>query len=168
MAPSEEAESAGVIERTATRALLLASDARVLLIRVREPVSGRELWLTPGGGLDPSEDAEAGLARELREETGLRDFAIGPRIWQRDHEFEWGGRRLRQREHYFLVRTHPFEPTMDGNPEAGERSSFLGFRWWSLPEIEASGELFVPRRLGEYLRLLLEHGPPPSPIDVGV
>lgn len=157
-----------MIERTAARALLLASDSRILLIRSREPVSGRELWLTPGGGLDPGENAEACVAREIREETGLLDFRIGPRVWVRRHEFDWDGRRLRQREHFFLVRTEPFEPTMEGNPEAGEKSSFLGFRWWSLSEISASREHFVPRRLGAHLRLLIEQGPPPHPIDVGV
>jgi 8-oxo-dGTP pyrophosphatase MutT (NUDIX family) len=166
---SDDDETGGVvIERTAARALLLASDAHILLIRSREPVSGRELWLTPGGGLDPGEDPETCLARELREETGLRDFCIGPRVWVRRHEFDWDGRRLRQREHFFLVRTEPFEPTMEGNPEAGEKSSFLGFRWWSPSEISASHERFVPRRLGEHLQRLIERGPPPRPIDVGV
>jgi 8-oxo-dGTP pyrophosphatase MutT (NUDIX family) len=44
---------------------------RVLLCRIAadNPDSGR--WTLPGGGLDPGEHPEAGMARELHEETGL-------------------------------------------------------------------------------------------------
>jgi hypothetical protein len=42
------------------------------------------------------------------------------------------------------------------------------FRWWSLPAIARSSELFVPTRLAHLLERLLAEGPPARPIDVGV
>lgn len=49
----------------------LMHEGRVLLVqRGREPGKGR--WTFPGGFLEEDEAPDAGLAREVREETGLR------------------------------------------------------------------------------------------------
>ena len=40
-------------------------------------------------------------------------------------------------------------------------------RWWTLDELEATGEQFAPRRLPDLVRDLLV-SPPARPIDVGV
>jgi hypothetical protein len=108
------------------------------------------------------------VKREVREETGLSEFEVGPRIWEREHTFRWNARWVRQREAYYLVRTPFFEPTMDDNPEEEEKSAFLEFRWWSAGAIERSTDLFVPRRLSRHLETLVQSGPPERPIDVGV
>ena len=51
-------------------------DGRVLLIKRRfEPLAGR--WSLPGGTLEVGETLAEGLARELKEETGL-DVDVGP------------------------------------------------------------------------------------------
>ena len=106
------------------------------------------------------------LRRELREETGLGTFELGPRVWSRDHSFMWGGKKIRQREEYFLAWTKKFEATMDHNPEPGERSAFLGFRWWQIEEIETSSDLFGPSQLGVHLRRLIDHGLPNGVIEI--
>ena len=50
--------------------------ASVVLIKRRfEPLQGR--WSLPGGGLEVGETLEAGVAREIEEETGLTVF-VGP------------------------------------------------------------------------------------------
>jgi ADP-ribose pyrophosphatase YjhB (NUDIX family) len=57
---------------------VIVQDGRVLLVKRRyEPLAGR--WSLPGGTLELGETLEAGLAREMREETGLH-VDIGPVI----------------------------------------------------------------------------------------
>jgi len=161
-------ELSEIQKREAVRAVLLTPEGKVLLIQIQEPASGFRLWLTPGGGMGPDEKPEDCLRRELREETGLGEFRFGPPLWTREHTFSWVGRRIRQRETYYLVRTDQFEPTMNGNPEKVEIDAFRGFRWWTTPEIHGSNELFVPQRLGELLDDLIRHGPPEEPVRVGI
>ncbi|WP_380167247.1 NUDIX hydrolase [Jannaschia sp. R86511] len=45
---------------------------QLLLTRLADHVGGEQRWTLPGGGLDHCETVEAGLHRELHEETGLR------------------------------------------------------------------------------------------------
>ena len=156
------------IHRHAIRAVLLTPQDQVLLMRVQEPASGRELWLTPGGGLRAGERPAECLMRELCEETGLEGFRLGPELWTRRHTFCWAGRTIAQHEVYYLVETERFEPTMKANPAEVETEAFRGFHWWSTCDILESGDLFVPRRLGVHLQELIWHGPPSQPFDVGI
>lgn len=48
---------------------ILVEDGKVLL--VKEVLRERSRWNLPGGSLEAGETVEAGLVRELREETGL-------------------------------------------------------------------------------------------------
>ncbi len=155
-------------ERCAARAVIVADAGSLLLMQAQEPVSGRCVWFTPGGGMEVNEDANTCLQRELREETGLTQAEIGPLIWRRQHTFMWDGRLIVQQEFFYLVKTEPFEPAMIDNPSPGEAASFRGFRWWRPEEIIASDDHFAPRKLGVHLRELLENGPPREPVDVGV
>ena len=57
---------------------VIVQDGRVLLVKRRyEPLAGR--WSLPGGTLEVGETLEAGLAREMQEETGF-DVRVGPVI----------------------------------------------------------------------------------------
>jgi 8-oxo-dGTP diphosphatase len=57
---------------------VIMSDGKIVLIRRRfEPLAGR--WSLPGGMLELGETLEVGVAREMREETGL-DVEVGPVI----------------------------------------------------------------------------------------
>ena len=72
---------------------------RVLLVKRRfEPLAGR--WSLPGGALEVGETLAQGLARELREETGL-DVEVGPvvDVFDRITRDQEG----RVRFHYVLV-----------------------------------------------------------------
>jgi double-stranded uracil-DNA glycosylase len=150
-------------ERVAVRALVVDAQDRVLLLAFRTP-GGREFWATPGGAIDPGESEEDALRRELREEAGLHDFELGAPIWTREHEFVWH-RPTRQRETYFLVRVeaHDAVPELDLAEEGVH-----GHRWWTLGELEETGERLVPRRLPELVGDVLRHGPPGEPVDAGV
>jgi 8-oxo-dGTP diphosphatase len=50
-------------------AVILDGDRVLLIRRGSEPLKGQ--WSLPGGGLETGETLEAGLRREVREETGL-------------------------------------------------------------------------------------------------
>jgi TDG/mug DNA glycosylase family protein len=152
------------VDRPAVRALVLDAQERVLLVKFVDVV-GQVWWATPGGGIAEGESPEETLRRELREELGLTEFELGPEIWWRDHTFAWMGRILRapERIHLVYVEEHEPAPELDLHAEG-----VYDIRWWTLSELEAAEETLVPKRLAEFLRELLEHGPPPSPVDVGV
>ncbi len=156
------------VRRHSVRAVMLTPEGRMLMIRYEESSTGFRVWAAPGGGLEPGEDPETCLRREILEETGLGDIEIGPLIWRRHHDFDWDGQLYSQDEDYVLVRVTPFEPRMIDNPSPVEAEAFRGFRWWTAPEIAASDDVFAPGLLARHLEELIRNGPPESPVDVGV
>lgn len=157
-----------LIHRKAVRAVLLTEDQRILLMQVREPGTDFVVWITPGGGIEPSEDAETCLRREILEETGLSQFDIGPHIWYRSHTFEWDQKMYRQKEDFYLVKVERIEPAMQANPSIGELDIFRKYEWWKLEDIIESTDVFAPRSISEHLKSLILNGPPKNPIDAGI
>jgi TDG/mug DNA glycosylase family protein len=154
--------------RPAARAILLDGEGRIFLHRF---VAGDDpgVWVTPGGAVDPGEQPETALRRELAEELALRTVEIGTWVWRRRHVWAWKGIVYDTREHFALVRA-PLDEITPTNHD----SFFAGgdaveqWRWWTIDEIDASPDEFAPRRLADHLRRLLEEGPPREPIDTGV
>lgn len=56
--------------RVAAYAIIVGDDDRVLLAHWVE--GRRAAWTLPGGGLEPGEDPEKAVRREVKEETGYR------------------------------------------------------------------------------------------------
>ena len=78
---------------------VIVSDGRVVLIRRRfEPLAGQ--WSLPGGIVELGETLEAGVAREMLEETGLQ-VEVGPVIEVFDRIYTDESKRVRY--HYVLV-----------------------------------------------------------------
>ena len=156
--------------RPAARVLLLDVEDRVLLIECVSPDEPeRRFWITPGGGIEPGENAEQAARRELWEEVGDTEARIGPVVWMRRHLFDWEDKRYDQRETYFLART-PLHGIRPAALQPEELNFILSFRWWTLDEIlnPPAGTTFAPRRLGPLLGDLLRDGPPREPLDTGV
>lgn len=57
--------------RVRVNGLLVREDA-LLLVKIISPVTGKMVWIPPGGGLEYDESMEQCLAREFEEETGLK------------------------------------------------------------------------------------------------
>jgi 8-oxo-dGTP pyrophosphatase MutT (NUDIX family) len=137
------------VERQAVRGVIVDAKQRVLLVRFEHPVSRESWWAVTGGGVDEGESDQEALQRELREEAGLEGVRAGSVIHEREHTFPWGGRIIRQRERFYLVRVeaHAAAPTIDLLPEG-----VTDLRWWTLAELARTGEVVVPPELPELVR----------------
>ena len=147
-----------MIARRAARVLLVDDPGRVLLLHGFDPQRPDELyWFTVGGGLDPGESSAAAGARELFEETGLRvsPVSLGEPVWHNVVQFGFDGRRYRQEQDFFLVRVPSWSVETSGF-DGYEREAVVGYRWWSVAELESTDELYYPRELPGLLRRLLD------------
>jgi 8-oxo-dGTP diphosphatase len=66
--------------------LARASDGRVLVAQRPDHAHQGGLWEFPGGKVESGEAASEALARELREELGIRVLAAGP-FMQLEHDY---------------------------------------------------------------------------------
>ena len=155
-----------LVERDAIRAIILTPGSEVLLLRIHLPDDmERFWWITPGGGRELHEAVEDALKRELQEELGLKEYAVGPLVWRRQHTFNWAGKRIRQSERYYIVHADRFEPIMS-DPE--EAKVLDRFRWWPVAELANSGERLTPLSLADIVARYLAQGPPQEPLEVEI
>jgi len=150
-------------ERRAVRAIILTPEREVLLFRLQPPDGSECFWIAPGGGLDQGETMEDALRRELLEELGLIGFEIGALVWRRHHIFDWGARRISQREEYHIVEVERFDPVMTDEVEA---QCVVEHRWWPAGELESAEERLTPLSLPAILaRYLADGAPDPVPAE---
>jgi len=147
-----------IVERQAVRAIVITPEKEILLLRIHPPEGGDSFWITPGGGLEPGESPEAGLRRELKEELGLERFTMGPLLWRRQHTFNWGDKRILQREQFHAVHLPRFQPRMS---DAVESKTLDRFHWWPLAELKRTSERLTPLSLARIVDEYLAKGAPP-------
>lgn len=128
--------------------MLVNADGRAF---VGKRIDNREgdWWQMPQGGVDPGEDLEPAMLRELQEEVGVRPrhlrvlarlpdelfYDLPPEL----HGKLWGGRYRGQRQTWFLVRFTGTDADID--LDAHNHPEFCEWKW---VDPELLPELIVP------------------------
>jgi ADP-ribose pyrophosphatase YjhB (NUDIX family) len=141
--------------RRAGRVIVLDPQDRVLLFRYDDgPPNGRH-WCTPGGGLNEGEDYRTGARRELFEETGWNDVPLGPEVHERTLVMEYADAIVRQHERFFVGRVEVAGRGLGEVAAMHVSDGIAASRWWTLAELDTTGEAIWPAGLADLVRALL-------------
>lgn len=141
--------------RPSSRVLLVDPTGRVLLfhfVRRSGALAGKRFWATPGGALHVGEDFEQAAIRELWEETGIRVDALCDPVAELQFPMTLGsGEQVLADERFYLVRAGSTELSRIAWTEE-EHDVIAEHRWWTVAELEATGDTVFPENLAALLR----------------
>jgi len=115
---------------------VIIRDDRILLSRLADRLTSKELWTLPGGGLEHGEDPRDAVVREVHEETGL-DVQIGEtaRVYSSHQRNTWRHGR-RADAHSLRIVYDGWVPVDSPEPRVVEvDGSTQEAAWKSLPEV---------------------------------
>lgn len=134
--------------RRTVRAILINPLQQVLLMHIQGGATQEEatsFWATLGGKKEQGESDEVALARELYEETGLRDFKAHF-IAYGEQTLQWHNFPCRLLENFYIIMANSDAYTTQNlTPE--EKLLIKGYRWWSLTDLNKTTETIYPHCL---------------------
>lgn len=116
------------IERSAGGVVVRAIAGEPHILVIRDPYQN---WGLPKGHLENGERSGEAAVREVREETGLEDLALGEELATIDWYFRAGGKLVHKFCAFYLMTSQQGEPT----PEKAE--GITECVWLPLPEAAA-------------------------------
>ncbi len=139
--------------RQVARTVVIDAMRSVLLVRYDhwEP-SLAPYWVPPGGVLELEESHRDAAHRELVEETGLDNFLIGCKLWERSFNYQPSGHDVHQVEQYFLVTLGSTAPSVSNSSSEDIKEH----RWWTLAELVATKETIFPEGFALELERLFQ------------
>jgi ADP-ribose pyrophosphatase YjhB (NUDIX family) len=132
--------------------IVLDPDDRVLLFRYDDEQPNGRHWCTPGGGLNDGEDYAAGALRELAEETGWTDVALGEQVFERTLTMEYTDEIVRQHERFFLARVPTARRGLGEVAAMHHSDGIAAWHWWTLAELDSTAEVIWPSGLANLIR----------------
>ena len=120
---------------------LLVDEERILLVKLRSPVTEQLVWMPPGGEVEFGESLHEALQREFPEETGV-EVEVSRLL----HIEELIERPFHAVECYFEVRQTGGEPAIGFDPELKKDEQLLSDIAW-IPLAEVDRQSFAPRGL---------------------
>jgi ADP-ribose pyrophosphatase YjhB (NUDIX family) len=132
--------------------MLFDEAGAILLVRFAVPrVEGEfAFWALPGGEIEAGEREAEAAVREVREELGLELQVAGP-VYRDSNQFLHQGEMQDNVDFVFRAECRREQPRLIGFT-ADEKEIMKEIRWWSVAEIEASGERIFPENLAERIR----------------
>jgi putative (di)nucleoside polyphosphate hydrolase len=133
--------------------------------------SSVEAWQMPQGGVDPGEEPDAAVLRELEEETGVvpglveivacsaapYDYDLPPELIGN----LWKGKYRGQRQHWYLLRFLGTDADVD---IATEHPEFKEWRWIAPGRLP---DMIVPFKRALYEAIVAEFGPRINALQTG-